>query len=248
VRVAACQLPDVLNDVARARALIEDWTAAAEERGAELVLFPECFLQGYDLRREHVEAVAIEVRSPAFARLRRALSALGPTIVFGLIERDGDELRNTAVAIARGEIVARYRKGHLIGNEASVFEPGNEHAVFEVAGVKVGLNICYDLQFAEPARAAAGAGAVMLACPCNNMLRRESAEEWRFRHNELRAQRARDSGLWLVSSDVTGERDGRISYGPTALIDPRGRVVDQLPLLTVGMLVADVPVAASTLS
>ena len=79
-----------------------------------------------------------------------------------------------------------------------------------------------------------------MLCPCNNMLRRENAENWKGRHNAIRAERAREAGLWLVSADVTGEREGRISYGPTAAIDPQGAVTAELPLLTEGMLIVDI--------
>jgi hypothetical protein len=44
----------------------------------------------------------------------------------------------------------------------------------------------------------------------------------------------------LLSADVTGETEGRVSFGPTALIDPAGAVVAQVPLMTTGMVVADV--------
>jgi len=45
----------------------------------------------------------------------------------------------------------------------------------------------------------------------------------------------------LVSADVTGERDGRISWGPTAVLNPVGEVVAQLPLEQPGLLVFDIP-------
>ena len=44
-------------------------------------------------------------------------------------------------------------------------------------------------------------------------------------HNIVRGERCRETGLWLVSADVTGERDGRISWGPTAVLNPAGEVV-----------------------
>jgi predicted amidohydrolase len=47
--------------------------------------------------------------------------------------------------------------------------------------------------------------------------------------------------LWLISSDVTGERDGRIAWGPTAVLDPDGQVVAQLPLEEPGLLIFDFP-------
>jgi hypothetical protein len=60
-------------------------------------------------------------------------------------------------------------------------------------------------------------------------------------HNVIRAERVRETGMWLVSADVTGERDEcRVGYGPTSVMDPRVEVVAQVPLMTVGTVVADI--------
>jgi predicted amidohydrolase len=143
--------------------------------------------------------------------------------------------------IDRGRLVTRYRKTHLMANEQAVFEAGDEYPIFDVDGVKVGINICYDLRFAKAAESAVRAGAQLLACPCNNMLRLPNAEHWKHRHNEIRCERARDARVWILSADVTGERGGRICFGPTAMIDPAGTVVAQVPLMATGMLVTDLP-------
>jgi hypothetical protein len=46
---------------------------------------------------------------------------------------------------------------------------------------------------------------------------------WQDRHNEIRARRARETGMWLVCADVTGERDrARIGLGPTCFLNPAG--------------------------
>ena len=79
-----------------------------------------------------------------------------------------------------------------------------------------------------------------MVCPCYNMLSYGNAEKWKFKHNAIRAERTVETGLWLISADVTGERDGQISYGPTALIDPHGSVVTQVPLLEEGMIVQEI--------
>ncbi len=71
-------------------------------------------------------------------------------------------------------------------------------------------------------------------------MRRDAAEEWKPRHNEIRSRQARDHGVWIASADITGERDDYISYGPTAVIDPSGTVVAQVPLLETGMVVAEI--------
>jgi predicted amidohydrolase len=73
------------------------------------------------------------------------------------------------------------------------------------------------------------------------MHHRKTAEALRNKHNSVRAERCRETGLWLVSADVTGERDERISWGPTAVINPSGDVVAQLPLEETGLLIFDIP-------
>ena len=73
------------------------------------------------------------------------------------------------------------------------------------------------------------------------MMRRANAEPWRDRHNPIRGERCRETGLWLISADVTGERGERVAWGPTAVLNPQGEVVAQLPLEAPGLLVFDLP-------
>lgn len=240
MKVAACQLPEIRNDMRRAMVLIEAQTLAAQREGASLICFPECFLQGYTVDPDYVGNVAIELNPPAFDSMLKALKHLEPVIVVGLIEKDGSRFYNAALAIKRGKIVAHYRKTYLLCGEQSVFEPGEDFPVFDVLGVTVGINICYDLNFPESVKRAADSGVRLLACPCSNMLPRDLAEEWKPQHNEIRSRQAKEHGLWILSSDITGERDDCVSYGPTAVIDPEGTVVAQVPLSETGMVVAEI--------
>jgi predicted amidohydrolase len=73
------------------------------------------------------------------------------------------------------------------------------------------------------------------------MMPLEKAAAFRDVHNAVRGQRCRDTGLWLVSADVTGERDRRVALGPTAVLGPDGMVAAQLPLGRPGLLVFDLP-------
>jgi len=240
MKVAACQLPDVRNDSARAMSLIVAHTLEAERQGANLVCFSEWFLQGYGTRAEHVANVAIDLSSSAFEDVCHSLESLNPTVVFGLIEKERGKFYNSALAIRSGKVVARYRKAHLLKGEQSVFDPGQGMAIFDVLGVKVGINICYDLVFRDSVERAAHAGAKVLACPCSNMMPRDLAEEWKSRHNQIRAQHATQQRIWILSSDIFGARDDSVSYGPTAVIDPRGNVVAQVTALEAGMVVAEI--------
>lgn len=241
MNIAAFQVEEIRNDIPRALSIVASSVARADADGADLICFPEAFLQGYDVTADYVADVAIDLSSAGFAGVLRSLRGFRPTIVLGLIERERDRFFNTAIAITRGRIVASYHKTRLLESEQLIFTPGSSATVFDVAGVSVGLNICYDLNFPEVVAAAAEAGASVILAPCNNMLRRENAELWKDRHSRVRSVRARESSLWIISSDVTGERDGRISYGPTAIIDPHGTVIDQVPLMTTGRVMAAMP-------
>jgi predicted amidohydrolase len=187
--------------------------------------------------------VALDVSSSRFKELLKRFPKVGPTIVMGFIEISMGRLFNSAVVIKGATAVGCYRKRHLLPGESS-FSAGADTPVFNADGLKFGINICYDTNFPVAARRVADCGATLIVCPANNMMRRDRAEIFRDAHNSVRGDRCRETGLWLVSADVTGERDDRVSWGPTAVLNPEGQVVRQLPLGKPGLLVADIPVWA----
>ena len=126
--------------------------------------------------------------------------------------------------------------------------PGRSRSVFEVRGLRYGISIFYDTRFAEAAARIAGQRARVLLVPAQNMMKRQAAETWKPRHHQIRAERARETGLWLVSADVTGERSGtHVGYGPTSVMNPSGEVVAQVPLMETGLVTAQIP-ATGTVS
>lgn len=241
VRIAAAQTFEYRDDIDATLASIAALSAEAEGLGVSMLCFPECFLQGYLLEEETARRVALDLGSPAFAAILQRLPASGPTLVFGMIESDGDRIFNTAVVVRQRSLIGRYRKRHLLRGEG-VFSPGDDSPVFEIGALTFGIAICYDTNFAETTRRIADEGASLIVCPTNNMMARERSEMFRDLHNEARGERCRETGTWLISADVTGERDGRVCYGPTAVLNPRGEVEAQLALGRPGLLVFDLPV------
>jgi predicted amidohydrolase len=240
VRIGACQTPEILGDVHAALRTVQDFAGQADERGLDLLLFPECFLQGYLVTGRHVREQALELDSPGSAAVLARLAGIRQLLVLGMIERNRERYHNTALVIRGGRVVGRYRKTFLTPGE-SVFTPGDDHPVFDHEGVRFGINICFDAQFPQAAAAVAAAGARVLLLPAQNMMRREKAYWWQHRHNQTRTQRVRETGMWLVSADVTGERDeDRIALGPTGVLDPAARVVAQVPTGTTGMAIAEI--------
>ncbi|HXH61783.1 MAG TPA: carbon-nitrogen hydrolase family protein, partial [Fimbriimonadaceae bacterium] len=128
---------------------------------------------------KYLSTVAIDLATADFERVLKEFEALEPVVVVGLVEREGDFLYNSAVAIRRGKLLRRYRKVHLLRGEEIAFEPGTEAMVFDVDSARIGINICCDLNFHESVERCAKAGAKVLVCPCSNMMPGAWAEEWK---------------------------------------------------------------------
>lgn len=242
VRIAAAQTVDYREDIEAALACVADVAICAEAEDARLLCFPEGFLQGYLTDEVSARRNALDLASSQFEAILDQLPKTGPLIVMGLIEIEAGRLFNTAVVVEGGILVGRYRKAHLLGGEQA-FDAGTETSIFEVDGLRFGINICYDTNFPEAARKVSALGASLIVCPANNMMQRQKAEAFKELHNVVRGERCRETGLWLVSADVTGERDGRVAWGPTAILNPEGQVVAQLPLGKPGLLAFDIPCA-----
>lgn len=239
IRVAAAQPAETIGNVAKASATAIDLIAQAKQAGANLICFPEAFLQGYVCERAHVERYALSVNAPEMQDLLQGLTNRSPTIILGFIEALPDGYANSAAIIQNGQVTGCYRKTHLLPQE-SMFRAGEAYPVFDTGDVRFGVNICNDTNFPIAAQSIRGQRADLLVCCANNMLPRAVAEKWKDQHNAIRGQRCRETGLWMLSSDVTGQRGGHIASGPTSLINPAGEVVDQATLNQTALLLTEI--------
>lgn len=240
VRIGVTQTPEYRNDSSGAIAHLIEVCARAEATGVSVLVFPEGYLQGYLLDEQEIRGAALSFSSQAFEDVLGQFPTSGPVIVMGLIEEEIGSFFNTAIVVKERRLIGRYRKKHLLAAERG-YTPGNDCPIFDVDGLRFGISICYDTNFPDTARSIADAGGSLIMCCANNMLPRAKAEIYRDVHNEERAKRCRETGLWLASSDVTGERGDMVSWGPVAIITPAGEVAAQLPLNETGLLTFDIP-------
>ena len=238
-KVAVCQVPDTRENIEASIQWIEKFAGEAEQKKVSLICFPECFLQGYLTEKLPARKYAINLHSQQFDEILSRLAKFSPMIVFGLIEEDNGLLFNTAVVIKDGLLTGKYRKTHLLDGE-TVFTAGSEYPAFEINDLKFGINICYDTQFPEATAMLAIQGVKLILCVSNTMMRYERAEKYKHLHLSMRAERVKEKRVWMLSADITGEREGRIAYGSTSAINPDGEIVRQVPFMETGMIIVEI--------
>jgi predicted amidohydrolase len=223
ITVASAQLSLSVGDVAANRAA---GLAAIEEAaagGASLVVLPELSDTGYVLRSRK-EAASLADHERTLEAWSAASSRSGVVVVGGLCVAVGDgTLRNAAALVDPTGVRALYWKAHLWGAEPDLFAAGDDAppVVDTVAG-RVGLVVCYDLEFPEWVRKTAEAGAEILAAPVNwPKLADPPAGERPPEVVKAQADAA-TNGLWIVVADRCGPERGVHWVGGSVIVDPDG--------------------------
>lgn len=221
--LASCAQIDLeVGDVAANVRKLRDYALRARDAGCEMIVFPEMSDTTCDMAA--ARQYGGSWNGGAFAELREIARDASLCIVCGLSERDGDRLYNAVAVIdANGELVARYRKTHLITTEPfsedRVFTPGDSLTMFDLGGITFGVMVCYDLRFPEVARHYATRGASAIVMPSAWPLSRIA--HWRT----LVAARAIENQLYMACANRTGTDNGVQFGGASCIVDPWGEMV-----------------------
>jgi len=205
------------GDVGANLAEMREAIAQAAVDGIELLVFPEGFLTGYYLPA--VTRLTLPDTVDATQSLCEAARKAGIGVVFGLAERSAGGAFNAAIAIAPdGSVVARYHKRALFGDwEKGLFTPGAQPVLFDFRGFRIALLICYDLEFPELAREAAGAGADLIVVPTSLMLPYDEVAD------HLVPTRALENQIFVAYANRAGAENGLHYAGKSTVSDPLGR-------------------------
>jgi NAD+ synthase (glutamine-hydrolysing) len=223
VRVTLCQMNTRVGDINRNVREVVDRLQQAREMDAHLAIFPELTLTGYPPKD------LLEFKS-FVEENRRALEEVashveGMVAVVGFVDEDSG-LRNAAAIVAEGRVVGVQHKTHLptydVFDEDRYFVPADEHRVFEVGGLRLGVTICEDIWAGEdPVATLARSGVDLLvnisASPfeAGKVLQRE----------QLVAERSRQAGVPLVYVNQVGGQDDLVFDGGSLVGDGRGGIL-----------------------
>ena len=214
--------------------------ALAAHPEVDIAVFPELFLCGYDLSL--LEHSARPPDCPELRTIAAAARTASTAVVVGFAEQTGDGgVANSAACIDRnGSLAAVYRKTQLFGAERAAFRPGEVLRIVRLAGVDVGPLICFDVEFPEPARQLAAAGAKLLVTVSANM------EPFVSDHEIATRARALENRLPHLYANAVGAVGDLAFVGHSRSVDAAGRVLAEARSAEETLLVAPVGEAGTT--
>jgi predicted amidohydrolase len=255
LRIAAAQFQTRNGDKEYNLSRMEALTSDAADKGADVVSFHELCVTSYSflrhLKREELTALAEEI--PEGESVRKMVSIAGKygiTLLGGLVEREGDRMFNTYVCVNEEGVLARYRKLHPF--ISAHLSPGDSYEIFDLAGWKCGILICYDNNVIENVRATTLLGAQLIFMPhvtgCTpspmpgrgwvdmrlwekrasdpESLRKEfegpKGRGWLLRWLPARAY---DNGVYAVFTNPIGPDDDQLKNGNSMILDPYGEIL-----------------------
>lgn len=228
MRIALGQI-DSISDKAENLEKVRSMTAVAASQGADLVVFPEfTMFEHTALDRNFVDA-SEPLNGPFVEGLREIARENDIDLVAGVLERrsEDDRASNTTVVIdGSGDLQTVYRKVHLYdafgARESDIIIPGTDLSpvTFDIDGLRVGIQTCYDLRFPELTRLLVDEGAdlVLNVASWTPGVRKE--DHW----ISLSRARAIENTIFFAAVSQAPP----ISTGGSALIDPMGIIVGEL--------------------
>ena len=237
MKLALAQIDPTVGDLEGNRELILARIEEARTAGADLVLLPELAVTGYapeDLllrpgfvraARESIERIAAETR--------------GLVALVGVPLLDGD-LYNACAICVDGMVAGWAKKWHLpnygVFDEKRYFAPGDELALIDVAGTKVGITICEDMWVpGPPTTELVAAGAELLVNLSASPFHVGRAQE----REAIFSARARESGIPVALCNTVGGQDELIFDGHSLFIGSDGTVLTRAPGFEEALLVVD---------
>jgi predicted amidohydrolase len=234
---------------------IDKLTQQAVEKGAEIVSFHECCISGYTflqtLSRSKIVDLAEPVPDgPSTQRLIQIAREYNVPILAGLVEIDGEHLYNTYVCVSPDGYVAKHRKLHAFISK--YISSGNDFTVFDLAGWRCGILICYDNNIPENVRLTAMMGAQIIfmphvTCGLPSVMPGRGIIDRKLWHNRHRdpvslkqefdgpkgrgwlmrwlPTRAYENGVYAVYTNPIGIDHDTVKNGNAMIIDPFGEIL-----------------------
>ncbi|MGW2931117.1 carbon-nitrogen hydrolase family protein [Streptomyces sp. NPDC001156] len=218
MRTALLQSSGQPGSVVENLKVLDEAAGRAAAAGAGLLIATELFLTGYAIG-DGIARLAEPADGDSADAVAEITTKHGLAIAYGYPERDGESVFNSAQLVsADGTRLANYRKTHLFGGfERDHFTPGERPVVqAELNGLRIGLMICYDVEFPENVRAHALAGTDLLVVPTAQM------HPFQFVAESLVPVRAFENQMYVAYVNRVGQEGEFEFVGLSTLAGPDG--------------------------
>lgn len=216
-QVAAIQMTPILNDIeANLKRGIQFMRQVADE--ADLIVFPELWTTGYYLSRQAFEELAETKDGPTIQALKQEAKCADAVVISTFAEKDetGALYISAAVIDQTGKLLGIHRKSLLWGRENEIFNKGEiQYPIIETKHAKIGVLICYEMEFPEPSRLLALEGAELIVCP--SVWSVAASRRWDI---QLPA-RALDNTIFILGVNTVGNN----TCGKSKLVGPMGDIL-----------------------
>ena len=224
IRIAAVIFNSAVCQVQRNLERMLPWIQKAASQGADLICFPELNITGYSTDAV-IRDCAEPIPGPISRRIGQMAADAKIVVLAGLAEQDekGHVFASHLVATARDK-AAVYRKLYISPTEHGLFSAGRTIPLFDAAGKKFGIQLCYDAHFPELSARMAVKGADVIFMPHASPrgTPREKLDSW-MRHLSARAF---DNGIFIVACNPVGNNQRGLDFpGVAVVVGPSGRIV-----------------------
>jgi N-carbamoylputrescine amidase len=238
IRIAAVIFNSVVGRVGANLDRMLPWIKKAKKEGADLICFPELNVTGYctdPAIRESAESIP----GPISQQLEHMARTHQMVILAGMAEKDSNgRLFASHLVITPAEIAGIYRKLHIAPPEQPLFSQGKQVPLFNILGVKLGIQLCYDAHFPELSTRMAVDGADVIFMPHASPrgTPQKKLNSW-MRHLSARAF---DNGVFIVACNQVGENQMGLTFpGLAVAIGPSGNILEDHITDKESMLVID---------
>ena len=244
MKIACVQTDVSFKDINANLSSLEATVRSEVNQGTELTVFPECYSTGYcfDSLAEAME-FSESVPGPSTDRVAKLCVELKTYVVFGMLEKSGEDLFNVAVLIGPDGLIGCYRKVHLpyLGVDRFTTPGDRPFEVFEAAGVRIGMLICYDGGFPEAARVLSIRGADLIVLPTNWPPGGSYMAEFSINC------RAMENGIYFAAVNRIGTENGFSFIGKSRICSPVGATINSIDDASPGILRTEIdPMVART--
>ena len=243
-RLALAQLNLTVGDLPGNTARMVEYLHLARESGADLVAFPELATTGYPPEDLLFKKSFIDANVAAMKQV--VAESRGIAVVLGYVQPRESGIANSAAIGYDGELIDTYDKiilpNYGVFDEERYFTKGRICPVYEIGGVRVGVNVCEDIWYeAGPSAVQRQAGAELIVSINGSPFH---AGKSSYRRYSIVGSRAVENGLFVAYLNIVGGQDELVFDGNSMICDPCGKVVARGPAFREAMILADIDVDA----